>query len=82
MLVPVTSVGLTPEQMVVPLSVKATVPVRVVLPDGTGMLAVKVTVWFTVEGLADELSVMLEVAAVTVWATVFTLVWKLFALSV
>jgi len=49
------------------LSVKATIPVRTVLPAGTGMFAVKVTLPLTVEGLVEVLSPMVEVAEFTVW---------------
>ena len=51
-----------------PLSAKATCPVSFVEPDGTGIFAVKVTVWFTVEVLPgdEELSVMLLEALLTV----------------
>lgn len=68
-------------------SLKATVPVSVVLPEGTGMLAVKVTVWFTEEvGVPltsgeEELSVMLDVAALTVCDAVPVLPVKLESLA-
>lgn len=63
-------------------SLKTTVPVRPVLPDGIGMVPVNVTVWLTMEVFpaADEVSVMLAEAAFTVSVELPLLVKKLVSL--
>ena len=59
------------------LSVKATVPVSGVEPEGSGaMVAVNLTVWLTVLVPPTGVRVMPAVAAPTVWPTVALLVPK------
>ncbi len=66
-----------PEPSVVAPSLNVTVPVRV--PDAAGGLpltvAVKVTVWPDTEGLADDASVVVVGAALTVCVIVPLLAW-------
>jgi hypothetical protein len=54
------------------LSVKATVPVRAVLPDGAVTVAVKLTAGetFTVEGFSDEVNARVVAPVSTTCATV------------
>ncbi len=56
---------------VMPVPVKATVPVGLEPPL---TVAVKVTLWPTVEGLAEELTAVVVVTLFTVWLTVPKLV--------
>src|SRR5579875_423038 len=68
--VPVDSEGVTAEQpaIVAPLSVKATVPARGMLPVGFSVtVAVKVTGWFTVDVLPGD----------DVTRFMFTLAWPI-----
>jgi hypothetical protein len=71
--------------MVAPLSVKATVPVRLVVPEGAVMTALKLigVAWFTVPEAAEDERVMLIGAVPTDCVTgALVLVTKLFVLSV
>ena len=51
-----------------PSSVNATVPVRVPAPGATGLtVAVKLTDWPNTDGLAEDASVVVVSASLTVW---------------
>ncbi len=70
-----------PEPSVLPPSLKVTVPVRAAAAFEPGELmatvAVKVTAWLVPDGLAEEASMVLVVAALTVCVSVaLVLPWK------
>src|ERR1700694_5898392 len=67
---PATRAWLTQPAMMTPPSWKVTVPVGVPAPGGLAVtVAVKVTVWPTTDGLADELTEVVVASWPTVWVS-------------